>query len=237
MKRGVSNNFLKFTALCAGLTSFTTFSLWLLSQDYTGASTDLDRAMQHANPFYMGRLWVNFVHIFLALMAYLGAALLITRRSLGLALAGFLWFLLWGFTELLGVSVLILAVNNGLRKSYVNADEATRTFLQRDIDLFIQWWDALFFLILICFLLGTLFYGMGTWKGPRIEKVMSLFFLAAVPLTLGIAISGYTSLAWPGRVAGIVYPVLQPLGRAVLGVWIWTQASQHRRTYVKSLMS
>ena len=229
MKRGVSNNFLKFTALCAGCTSVTTFLLWLLSQNYPEASTDLDRAMRHANPYYMGRLWVNFVHIFLAFMAYLGAALLIAQRSLGLALAGFLWFLLWGFTELLGVSVLIFAVNNTLRKSYVDADEATRAFLQRDIDLFIQWWDALFFLILVCFLLGTLFYGVGTWKGRRIEKVVSLFFLAAVPLTLGIAISGYTQVAWPGMVAGIVYPILQPLGRALLGVWIWTRASQHRQ--------
>ena len=223
MKYAMSS-FLRFTAVCAILTAMTTFLLWLLPKYYPVVNSELDKAMLYQDPFYMGRLWVNFVHILLAFMAYLGTAFIIWQRSRGLALAGFLWFVLWGFTELLGISVLIFAVNYTWRKAYPNADEAVQALLQQNIDLFMQWWDALFFVLLVFFFLGTLFYGLGTWQGKGLEKVISVLFLFGVPLTIFITISGYTSIAWPGIVAGVVYPVLQPVSRALLGVWLWSRS-------------
>ncbi len=197
----------------------------------------MDRAMLHVNLWYIGRQWVSFIHIFLALMAYLGAAILIWQRSRGLALAGFMWFLLWGFTELLGVSVLIFAVNNTWRRAYPQADEEMRTTLQQNIDLVMQWWDALFFLLLVFFLLGTLFYGLGTWRGKGLEKMISILFLLGVPLTVFITISGYTQVVWPGMIAGAIYPVLQPVSRGLLGLWIWSSGGSDKEFNQKKAFS
>ena len=220
------NKFLRFTALCAGLSALTTLLLGILPSFYPELSTDMDRAMLHANPYYMGRLWVNLVHVLLLLPAYLGAAIVLSQRSnRGLASLGFMWFLLWLCTELLGISGLIFAVNGAWRKTYVTADELTQEILQRNIDLYLQVWDGWFFLLLIFFLLGTLTYGIAIWNKHKLDRILSSLFLLGVPLTIFIMVSGYGGPSWPGVVVGWVYPVLQPAVRSLLGVWIWRRSS------------
>ena len=215
------NKFLKTAGICAVLTAITTFLLWLLPKFYGDVSTESDKIMLSINPFYMSRLWINFIHVFLALVGYLGAAVIIFQQSRGLALSGFMWFLLWGFTELLGLSVLIFAVNGSWRRDYMGANEAEQVMLKQNIDLFMQIWDSMFFLLLVFFLLGTLFYGLAIWRSQGLEKLLSLLFLLGVPLTIFITVSGYGGPVWPGLVAGWIYPVLQPFSRFVLGIWIW----------------
>ena len=203
------------------LTAVTTFLLWLLPRFYNNVASGPAGALLAVNPFYLGRLWVNFIHIFLALMGYLGAAFIIFKRVGGVVFSGFMWFLLWGVTELLGVSVLIFAVNGSWRHDYLEAGEARQVLLKQQIDFFMEIWDAMFFLLLVFFLLGTLFYGVALWQGRGLEKLLSFLFLLGVPLTIFITVSGYGGPAWPGVVAGWVYPVLQPVNRALLGIWVW----------------
>ena len=218
------NKFLKTAAICAIITAFTTFLLWLLPKFYSDVSSGQAGALLAVNPFYTGRLWVNFIHIFFALVGYLGAAFIIFKRAGGIAFSGFMWFLLWGFTELLGVSVLIFAVNGSWRHDYLKAGEARQVLLKQQIDFFMEIWDAMFFLLLVFFLLGTLFYGVALWQGRGLEKLLSFLFLLGVPLTIFITVSGYGGPSWPGVIASLAYPVLQPLNRAVLGAWIWKES-------------
>ena len=112
---------------------------------YEASEGFLDQIMLHSNLYYMGRLWVNFVHIFFALVAYGGVAFVLKLRSPALALFGYLWFVLWGFTELIGVSILIFAVNRTWRADYMLADPATQERLRTNIEGFDAVWGALFF--------------------------------------------------------------------------------------------
>jgi len=118
----------------------------------------------------MTRWWVNFVHVFLALTGYWAAAAALWNRNRFLASSGLLWFLLWGFTEIVGVSINIWAVNRTWRAQYANADPAMQEILKTNLTGFAAIWDAIFFVILISFLLGTLFLGLAAIRGAGLER-------------------------------------------------------------------
>lgn len=222
----LSPGFLRLTGACAALSGVTTFLLWALARAYPPPADFEASLALHQNVFYLARYWTNFVHVFLALTGYLGAALLLARRSLGLALLGSLFFLLWGTSELLGVSVILFAVNRTWRAGYTNADPALQETYRVLLTGFEAVWDSVFFLLLVAFLLGSLCYGRVASKGRGLERVVGVLFLFAVPLTFAIIVSGYGGPPWPGTLAGWTYPILQPLSRVLLGVWLWNSAER-----------
>ena len=181
------------------------------------------QVMLHENPYYMSRLWVNFIHIFFALVAYAGAASALLKRSPALALLGFLWFLLWGFTELIGVSVLIFAVNRTWRAEYMLSSPEMQEIIRTNIEGFEAIWGALFFLLLVAFLLGTSCFGFAALRETGLTRIMALLFLLAVPLTLVIMLDRYMGFSLSTWISWS-YPILQPLSRFIMGYWLWKWA-------------
>ena len=217
--------FLRLAGACALLSALTTFLLWALRLGYAAPDGFDASVALHRDPFYLARYWTNFVHVFLALAAYAGAGLLLARRSAGTALLGLLSFAVWGTSELLGVSTILIAVNRTWRAGYAAADPAAQQTLRTLLVGFDAVWDAMFLLLLVAFLLGSLLYGLLAARGGGLERAVGVTFLLGVPLTLAILLSGYGGPTWLGTAAGWVYPVLQPVARAILGVWLWRAAS------------
>lgn len=216
--------FLKITAIASFTTVLTTFLLWLLPKFYTVSGQTVSDISLATDPFYMTRLWVNFLHIPLALTAYFGFVYSLRKRELAKVGLGMIWFLIWGLIELLGVSGLILMVNNTWRKAYHSASGQAQELLQLQIDYYLSFWDSMFFVLLVAFLLGTACFGWATWKGRGLEKILSYLFWLAVPLTLLVIFSRYLGLTWAGSLVAIVYPVLQPISRGLLGTYLWKNA-------------
>jgi hypothetical protein len=133
---------LRTGAVCAVLSAVTTFLLWLLPKLYDAPSTFDERVALHGNPTYMARLWVNFVHIFFALASYSAVAAALWYRQRTLAVLGLLSFILWGFTELLGVTINIWAVNHTWRAGFAAADPSTREIFRANLEGFAAIWDA-----------------------------------------------------------------------------------------------
>jgi hypothetical protein len=173
----------------------------------------------------MARLWVNFVHEFLALTAYGAAAAALWGRSRFLAGSGFLWFVLWGFTETVGVSINIWAVNRSWRSQVAAADAATRQSLKANLTAFADVWDAMFFVILISFLLGTTFLGLAAIPGAGLERWVGILLLLAAPLTVVILLSEQAGMPFLEPLVAWSYPVLQPVSRALMGVWLWRRST------------
>jgi hypothetical protein len=164
--------------------------------------------------------WVNFMHVFLALTGYWAAAVALSQRNRFLASCGLLWFLLWGFTEIAGVSINIWAVNGTWRPQYATADLATQEILKTNLTGFAAIWDAIFFVILISFLLGTPFLGLAAIGGAGLQRWLGMLLLLAVPLTVAILLSEYASINVLSPVVAWSYPVLQSISRApILGLW------------------
>lgn len=217
----VPQSSLRFASSAAALSAITTFLLWLLPQLYQPPGDFSQAIALHQNPAYLARLWVNFVHIFLALSAYAAAAYILWRRSPLLVGLGFVWFVLWGLTELIGVSTNLFAVNATWRAGFDSASPAVQDQLRVLLLGFAGVWDALFFLLLVCFTLGSLAFGLAAWPGAGLERVVGVLFLLAVPLSVVIIVGGYTRYEWVAGPVNYVYPLLQPLSRAVLAVWLW----------------
>jgi hypothetical protein len=212
-------------ALCAGASAVTTFLLWLLPRLYEPANGFDESLHLYADPLYMTRWWVNFVHVFLALTGYWAAATALWYRNRFLASSSLLWFLLWGFTEIVGVSINIWAVNRTWRAQYATADPTTQEILKANLTGFAAIWDAIFFVILISFLLGTLFLGLAAIGGAGLDRWLGILLLLAVPLTVAILLSDYASITALGPLVAWSYPVLQPVSRALMAVWLWRTAA------------
>lgn len=221
----VTQSSLRFAGIAAALSAITTFLLWLLPQLYQPPGDFSQTIALHQNPLYLARLWVNFVHIFFALTAYAAAAYLLWHRSALLVGLGFVWFVLWGLAELIGVSTNLMAVNATWRAGFASATPAVQEQLRVLLLGFTGVWDALFFLLLVCFTLGSACFGLAALGGQGVERLVGALFLLAVPLSLAIIIGGYTRHEWVAAPINYVYPVLQPVSRAVLAVWLWRYAN------------
>ena len=211
---------LKIAGAAAIITSLTTFLLWLLPRLY-GTPNSFEESTEFANNiYYVAKQWVNFFHIPLALMGYFGLAYKLRTRELPKVTLGMIWFLIWGIVEMIGVSGIIFAVNRTWRANYSSASDSVKAILQQNIENYFLIWDSLFFVLLIAFLLGTIFFGWATWKGQGLEKILSYLFWLAVPLTIFIILSGYFNFSLGSSIVEVVYPILQPVSRFLLGVYL-----------------
>ncbi len=217
--------FIKISAICAFTTAVTTTLLWLLPKLYA-VPQDFDEAVALAkNPLYMARQWVNLLHIPLALTAYFGLTYVLRKRELPKVGLGMIWFLIWGVVEMMGISGIIFSVNGNWRAKYAEAAPSEQAVLRTNIESYMAQWDSMFFVLLIAFLLATIFFGWATWRGKGLEKLLSYLFWLAAPLTFLIILSGYFEKAWAGIIVTWMYPLLQPISRFLMGVVILRKAS------------
>jgi len=206
------------------VTAFTTFLLWLLPRFVPPTADFAAKVALHENGWYLARLWVNFSHNWLALFGYIGAAAVLARRSPAFAVGGLAAFAIWATTELTGIAIIIVGVNGTWRARYAAAGEAEQASLRTLLTGWDAVWDGMFFLLLVAFFLGSLLYGLAALRGRGLERLVGWLILAGAPLTLLIILGGYTGADWANQVSDAVYPVLQPVSRLLMGVWIWREA-------------
>lgn len=212
--------FYRITAISAFITAITTFLLWLLPRLYEAPQNFEDGLKLASDNFYIARQWINLFHIPFSLTAYFGVAYELRRREMPIAALGFMWFLIWGITEMTGIATIIFAVNKTWRANYQSASVNQQEIYKANIETFYSVWDSLFFVLLIAFLLASLFYAWATFNGKGLEKLLSYLFLLAVPLTLLIIMGNYTGISWAGTIVAFIYPVLQPVSRFVMGLFL-----------------
>jgi hypothetical protein len=210
--------FYLIAAGAAFLTAGTTFALWLLPRLYPPPANFAAGVELAGNGYYMARQWINLLHIPLALTAYFALAYKLRKKILPVAGLGFVWFIIWGITEMIGIAVIIFSVNRTWRAGFDAADEARKIILKSNIEAFYAIWDSMFFVLLIAFLLGTSFYGWATFRSKGVDRLLSYLFWLAAPLTILIILSGYAEISWADPLVAWIYPVLQPVSRFVLGL-------------------
>lgn len=220
---------LRIGGYAALLSAVTTFLLWLLPCLVVRDSNDVVGASLATDTVYLARWVVNLIHMPLAMASYTAFAYLIWLRGKTEVIFGWICFLIWSIVELIGVSMILFAVNLQWRKAYAAADAVTRVTLESKIGLVLEVWDALFFLLLCAFLLGSMVYASAADSNTWLERAMKFTFWLGVPLTLLIILSGYFGYSGGDAITATIYPLLQPLNRVLLGVWLLTQATELRR--------
>jgi hypothetical protein len=215
-----SRNFFRSAGLCSFVSAFTTLGLIFLHHWYPAAQTLEERVAREAHPVYTAYLWVYFVHPFFTLTAALAAAVNLARRSAGAALAGFMFFFICGFTEMVQQSLTLIARHQIWSAAYRHAaDEPSRAAIANFLRGFDAVWNGLFALIVVAFFLANLLYGIAAWKGPGLTRYVSWAYLAAAFLGVFTVAEGFGQ-----EIPGVVdwmYPLIQPAARAFIGVWLW----------------
>lgn len=197
---------LRFAAIATAVTAVTTILLWLLP--LSGAGRYADAAGLFGS---RTRLWVNFAHVFLALVGYAAAASVAALRSPALAWASLAAFSAWTLTEALVVSMRLWATQE------IAANPAAHLVL-------VGLENSLFFVVLVTFLIGTVTLGLGLLAAAGYSRVISTLLLLGAPLTVAILLDGYFEVRLSDWV-NWVYPLLQPLSRAAMAVWLWREAA------------
>jgi hypothetical protein len=217
--------FYRFTAVCSLVTVITTLLLIFLPELYAGGDGFEARMARVNHPAYQLRAWVYLLHPFVTWTAALGVALRIRRGAPGLALLGLAGFSMWAITEA-GQQALTLNVFDDWRAAYLAGDESVRANMPLLTQLYDGLWDQMYFLLLLGFLAGSVFYAIALWRGRGLTRVLSVFYAAAGVLTITYLVSELNGPQLPDALGAWLYPAIQPLGRALIGVWLWKHANE-----------
>ena len=219
-------SFYRSVALCSILSAITTLGLIYLPEFYQPAEGFEGRMRRVDDPAYVLRSWVYLVHPFITFAAALGVGLRIRTLRSAAAIIGLAGFALWACNEALQQTMTLFAFDKW-RAAYFAADEATRTIIRTNTAMYDGLWDAFYFLLLIGFSIGNFSLGIGLVRAGRgVTRLVGCFLLAAVAITLPI-ITG--ELQWgtlPEPLASWSYPAIQPLGRTLIGLWLWSAANE-----------
>lgn len=218
-------SFYKSAAVCSVLSAVTTLGLIFLPRFFVPGEGFEARMARVHDPTYVLYSWVYLVHPFLTFTAALAVAMRIRTLAAAPALIGLLGLALWAFTEA-GQQTLTLFTFNKWRGAYATADELTRAQIHTNTMVYDGLWDAMYFLLLIGFTIGNTCLGVVLVRGQGLTRVVGYFFFAAVALTLTYVARELELPPVPELLETWAYPAIQPLGRTLIGVWLWRAATE-----------
>ncbi|PYI88561.1 MAG: hypothetical protein DMF03_10110 [Verrucomicrobia bacterium] len=219
----IMKTFIRFAAICALLSAITTLGVHLIPGSEVATNFD-ERIALHTNKLYLARLWIVLFHIIIVLSSLWGVAILNWRRAPGWIGLGFVGYLLFALAELFRTSLVLFALNRDWRSTFTHAtgDSATQNILQ---PLLAGWPgvnDALFFLLVVGFLLGNLFYGISFVSSPRrFDRLIGIMLLLWAGLGCLTVLQQYADVRSLPPTPDWIAWTYQPLVRVVLGLWLW----------------
>ena len=220
--------FLRVAAVCSVVSVVTTLMLIFLPEFFASAQGFEARIARVHETAYRLRAWAYLLHPFITLTAALGIAFAIRQRAPMLALFGALGFIWWAFTEASQQTLTLFAFDRW-RVAYAAADEGTRAAIRINAMMYDGIWDGMYMLLLIAFAIGNACYGAALLSQRGLARVVGGFMLAACVLTVCLFINELGISLVPAPVLDWSYPAIQPLGRLLIGVWLWRTAQEMTR--------
>jgi hypothetical protein len=212
--------FYRTAAVFSMLSALTTLALIFLPRLFAPIDGFEGRMARVHDGWYQLRAWIYLLHPFFTGTAGLAMCLRIRATASATALVGAAGFTIWAFTEALQQCFTLFAFDQW-RVAYTAGDAVIRAQMPTLTTLYDEVWDALYVLLLIGFMIGNGALGAAFVRGRGLTRVIGVFFILAVLLSLffflpeiGVAVSLGPLDAW-------VYPATQPLARVLIGVWLW----------------
>ncbi len=214
--------FYRVAAVCSIASAVTTLGLIFLPGMMPPADEFAARMARVADPVYRLYSWVYFAHPFLVVAAALGVSMRLRREAASLVIPGLLAFLLWGATEAAQQAMTLFAFNPW-RLAWLANDPVVRDSMELRTAVYDGLWNAMYFLLIVGFFIANSLYGAAMWRHERgLSRVVGALYFAAAILTLQIIVVevGGAQLL-PNALDFWVYPLIQPLARTLIGVWLW----------------
>ena len=216
--------FYRFAAILSMASAVTTLGLIFLPGMMAPADDFAARMARVNDPDYRLYAWVYFAHPFLVVTAALAVAMRLRREAASLVVPGLLAFLLWGSTEAAQQALALFAFNPW-RVAWLAGDPAVRATMEARTAMYDGLWNAMYFLLIVGFFIANTLYAVAMWRRGGLSRVVGGFYAAAAALTLQIIVVevGGAQLL-PDAVDFWLYPLIQPLARTMIGVWLWRHA-------------
>ena len=220
--------FYRFAAICSFASAITTLCLIFLPGMLAPAEDFAARMARVNDPVYRLYAWVYFVHPFLVVTAALAVSMRLRREAASLVIPGLVAFALWGATEA-GQQALTLFAFNPWRLAWLAGEPAVRATMEVRTAMYDGVWNALYFLLIVGFFIANSLYAVAMWRRRGFSRAVGTFYAAAALLTLQIIIVevGGGQLL-PDAIGFWVYPLIQPLARTLIGVWLWKNRNEEQ---------
>jgi hypothetical protein len=212
--------FYRACALLSVLSAVTTLALIFLPRWFEPASGFEGRMARVHDPVYQLRAWIYLLHPFLVFAAALAVALRLRFSAPGLALAGLAGFALWGMTEAAQQTLTLFAFDRW-REDYLAGVGSLRSDMALRMAVYDGLWNAAYALLLIGFLIGNICYCGALARGAGLSHSVAVLYGLAALLTLALLLGELRWPTLPDAVLDWAYPLLQPLARVLIGVWLW----------------
>jgi hypothetical protein len=226
-------SFYRVAAICSVASAVTTLGIIFLPQMFAPAQDFAARMARVTDPAYRVYAWVYFVHSFLTMTAALAVATRLRREAAGLVIPGLLAFLLWGATEAAQQALTLMAFNPW-RLAWLAGDPAVRATMETRTAVYDGVWNAMYFLIVVAFLIANVLYAATMWRGRGLTRVVGALYAAAALLTALIILVELGGPSLPPAVGFWIYPLVQPLARTLIGVWLWRNREENAGPVLQS---
>jgi hypothetical protein len=151
----------------------------------------------------------------------LAVAVRATSRSSGAAVFGFVCFMLWAFLEAAQQGLTLVAFDRLWRPAFLAGDAVQREAIATQVATYDALWDSLFFVLVIGIALGSLLYGLILVRGAGLERVVGVLYLVIAAWSFYGTAVDWGAPRLPALLDDWLYPVVQPVARALIGVWLW----------------
>ena len=216
--------FVRIAGCCWMLTSITTLSLIFIPRLVPAASDLASQAALVHNRLYMIRAWIGIVHPLMALVGAAGVLTVRVRAATGAAICGFTFFALWAAGEGVQQSLILVALNWRWRTTFLSGTETVRSTLAPLMSGFDALSDGLFFFLVLAFVIANVLFCAATWSGAPLQRLIAVCFALSAGLGVLSFSTRYGGGIVPAGAMDLAYPLIQPAGRFLTGVWLWQTA-------------
>jgi hypothetical protein len=110
------------------------------------------------------------------------------------------------------------------REAYLAGVEPVRASMAIRTAIYDGLWNAAYGLLLIGFLIGNLCFSCALARAGGLSRLVAILYALAALLTLALLSAELRGPSLPDTLVAWAYPLLQPLARVMIGVWLWRHA-------------
>lgn len=220
--------FIRIAGIAALITGLTTIGVHYIS--FPGDTFE-QRLQLSQNNLYIAHRWMIILHCLCVIISMLGIALLKFKESKGFIVLGFLFYTVFGITEISRMFS-VLKYLNPLRVQYLQAtDESVKLSLQQTIENFTLVSFTMFAIFALAFAIGNLCYGIVLSGSKDKTRWLGYAFLFwAFMSFLGMS-NEFLEQEWIELAIDINSKSFQPLFRFVLGIYLISQSKTLPRLF------
>jgi len=212
-----STNFFKVTSVCAIISGVLFVITWLLFFTFTLPMNLDDVIAVSDNPAYTWWLWIYCINVFFIITAFWGVAAKKMDTATGLVTTGFFFAFAYFIVVLLSFGIRLFPLSKAIA-GWDHVDEVMKTDLLSSL---FGLAGVLTLACIICILIAFVLYGIATWTGTGLEKLVSIFFFLCFICLALYTIGSFFSQVWLYLLMVWICYIVYAIAMFIVAGWLW----------------